>query len=500
MELLFQEYELSSLDRAWTQTVTGEQTADVLIPDTYPDVDRIIDAFGTLFLQETQCMTDSVEASGTVRAGVLYVGEKGEVHSLKVTIPFSARKEWTDKIEGAIPCFRCELQSVDARTVNSRKLLVRVGFRCLFEIYTPINRTIRYLDAPTEQLQLRQAEYPTVVPVATGEKRFTINEELELPGTVPAVAELMKWSGSMQLLEQKVVGNKGVFKMEFRLHLLYEDPEGKLCVYDRRIPVSQFVDLTGDAEEGQLHTTFHMTEMELEPDSQIESRRLFLRVGIIAGCMAYETRSVKVIEDAFCTDGALEAQWQQWQSRPLLDTQILRETARRTVEETVSSVVDVWAWPEKGEREQKENGCVGKVPLVCSLLYFDGEGKLRGKQLRFSVETDLPMAENTDSSFREIVCAEAYCNLSPGAVEVRVPVQLTVDSFGQQGFRSLHEGQILPKAEEEHRPSLILRRTEEEEELWNIAKRYGTAVKAIREANDLGEDLVAEGTMLLIPL
>lgn len=501
MELMFQKYEVTGLERVCEHSAMGEQTADVIVPDSYPDVDRIVDAFGTLVLQDVQSLPDSVAIAGTVQAGVLFVGENGEVHSLPVRIPFAVRKELSAMVEQGIPSYHCELRAVDARTVNSRKLLVRVGFRWGYELYAPGTREISYLDAPSEQFQLRSAEYPLRVPTVTGEKRFTVNEELELPDTVPAVAEILKWGHRLQVLEQKTVGGKGVFKMELLLHLLYEDPQGKLCNYDWRIPVSQFADLSADAEEGELQTLLHITEFDLEPDSQMESRRLFLRVGVLAQCMVYEIRRIKVIEDAYCTDGLLEPQWQQWQYRPLLDSHTLRGNAQWRGEETLGTVVDLWPCSGEEQRERKEDSLSIKIPVACSVIYYDSEGKLRGKQLRPVMEGELPLNENAECSLRDVQCSEVYCNTGSGTVELRVPVQLQVDCFGEQNIRSLQGAELMPLPEStERKPSVILRRTEGEEDLWAIAKSYLTSPKLIREANDLDDGPIPDGKMLLIPL
>ena len=49
-------------------------------------------------------------------------------------------------------------------------------------------------------------------------------------------------------------------------------------------------------------------------------------------------------------------------------------------------------------------------------------------------------------------------------------------------------------------PSIILKLFDEDENLWDIAKRYSTTVDVIRSANDLSEDgKCAAGQMLLIP-
>ena len=49
-----------------------------------------------------------------------------------------------------------------------------------------------------------------------------------------------------------------------------------------------------------------------------------------------------------------------------------------------------------------------------------------------------------------------------------------------------------------HRPSLILRRAGEDD-LWNLAKKCGSTVEAIREANGLQEE-AAPDRLLLIPV
>ena len=50
------------------------------------------------------------------------------------------------------------------------------------------------------------------------------------------------------------------------------------------------------------------------------------------------------------------------------------------------------------------------------------------------------------------------------------------------------------------RPSVVLLRSRTRQPVWNLAKKYGTTVEAIRQANRLEADLAEEGELLLIPM
>ena len=127
MELVFQEKQLDYLGRVLDQTVTQELTAEVIVPDSCADADRVVDAFGTLLVRAEECTAGSASVSGEVQAGILFVTEDGRLERLETVIPFSARRGWEgEQSDCRLQCV-CRLCSVDARLVHSRKLLVRVG-------------------------------------------------------------------------------------------------------------------------------------------------------------------------------------------------------------------------------------------------------------------------------------------------------------------------------------------------------------------------------------
>lgn len=92
MELVFQERELNYLSRVLCETVTQEQTAELIVPDSYPDADRVVDAFATALIRSEECSAGAAGVSGNAQVGVLFVTEDGEIGRLETQIPFSDRK------------------------------------------------------------------------------------------------------------------------------------------------------------------------------------------------------------------------------------------------------------------------------------------------------------------------------------------------------------------------------------------------------------------------
>ena len=99
MELVFQDSKLEYLSRILCETVSQEQTADVIIPDSYPDAERVVDAFGTLLIRSEECTAGSASVAGVVQAGVLFVSEQGQVQCVQAQIPFSVRREFPQEQE-----------------------------------------------------------------------------------------------------------------------------------------------------------------------------------------------------------------------------------------------------------------------------------------------------------------------------------------------------------------------------------------------------------------
>ena len=254
-------------------------------------------------------------------------------------------------------------------------------------------------------------------------------------------------------------------------------------------------------DDSDLQTILSLTSVETEPDAQVDSRRLLISANLLAQCVAEGQQKLNIIIDAFCTDAELTPQFDEWKVSGILDRQSLRETAITESSEPAGSVVDAWMYPDEAGKQRMGDKARIELPLNCNVLYYDAEGALRGKTLRPSVQFETELSENASCAVTEVTGGELFCAAGSGGISLRTPVSITVESSAVHPLRAVCGGEISPLQQESARkPALILRRTDSDEEIWQIAKDCRTSVRAIKEANDLTGETVPENTLLLIPM
>ena len=71
-----------------------EETTETIVPDYLPDIARIVDASGCLFLRSREIADGKAQVSGTIRMTLLYVAEDAQgMKSFEYTLPLEYTME-----------------------------------------------------------------------------------------------------------------------------------------------------------------------------------------------------------------------------------------------------------------------------------------------------------------------------------------------------------------------------------------------------------------------
>lgn len=243
MELQWNKTPCPYLHTQIRQVQTLEETQELRLPEELPDIGRVLCAWGQCVVRGKQWRGDGMQASGGVTVSVLYLPEDGSVaRCVESWLPFQAKWSFPQtRREGAMRIATL-LQGVDARTLSARKMMLRANISLLGEALEPTEAEIY---APAELptgIEVLANVYPAVLPREAGEKQFTIEDEIHIPG----VSKWVSFSMQPEVTEQNVVGSRVVIRGNGHLRYVYLDEQGEIRSGNLDIPFAQFADLDRD--------------------------------------------------------------------------------------------------------------------------------------------------------------------------------------------------------------------------------------------------------------
>ena len=487
MELPFEK----RVSRFWQQKlytpVMKEETQEYKLPESMPDIGRVISAWGQVVLRGKEWRNNHIGLSGGVMVWVLYEAEDGSgVKRVESWLPFNTRVEHShDGPDGVI---RAEsvLCGVDARNISSRKLMLRCQIGLM--VQTLVLRQAELME-PKElpgDIEVLERSYPMVLTRETGEKTFLADESLAL--TAGKAERIIYYRLLPRVTEQKVLGSRGVFRGVGELHLLCQDTEEKLFSVDLEVPFAQYLDLEGDYEEGaEVSNLLCVTSLEVEPE---EDGQIRVRCGMVSQYIVNAPTVIRCLEDAYSPVRELELVKQSVELPAWLEEQVrLVELQERLAGDEVG--VDQIFFPDLPTVTRQPGGAEVRVGGSFQSLCRNADGILTGKVQKAGESITLTTE-----------CDTIPCTWLRGGVggrgEAKMEVRLSsVCTKPMEMVAGIRAGEL--REPDPERPGVIIRARRAEESLWDIAKYCGSTVSAIQRLNKLEGEPEAN-RLLLIPV
>lgn len=498
MEVKFQTNACPCLRKAVSQVQNQEQTQEVRLGESMPDIGNVLGAWGQVLIRGKEWRTGEMSINGGVLAWVLYAPEDGsQLRSVETWIPFQMKWELPQTQRDGSICVLPLLKAVDARSTSARKLMVRANVSLLGEALEPIEPEVCCPGQIPEDVQLLKKSYPAQLPVEAGEKLFQMDEELTMPGNLPDIQQILRYSLTPEVAEQKVMAGRLVFRGKAQLHMLYSDPDGNIHSWDYDIPFSQYTELDKDhSANAEGWAMVILTGMELD---RLEEHKVSLKASLAAQYVIYDRVMLDMVEDAYSPTRAVDVQMQQWHGPVRLEDRTEKLRIEHTAQSEGIKALDVCWMPEHPICRQNGDIAEMVVPGQFQMLYYDADGNLQSMVSRAEAALQIP----SDPDNR--VCAYMGSKTVPQAqftgenVELSADMEVQTAIFAEKGLQMVTGLDIGEQtASDPQRPSLILRRAGDGT-LWDIAKECGSTVDAICKANQI-ESEPESSRMLLIPV
>lgn len=495
MQLQWERKQIPALGVKVWETQNQEQTLELRLGESMPDIGHIICAWGQPLLRTKEWQSDQMQISGGVQAWVLYAPEDGSApQCMEAWLPFQMKWNLPETQRDGI--IRCDvhLGGVDGRVLSARKMLVRAQISALGQALEPETVICCVPEETPAHIQLLRQTYPVRLLSEAGEKQIRLDEDLVLQ-TRPAV-RIISCTVQPMLDEQQVVGGKAVFRGNCAVHVVYSLEDGMIHSEDHDIPFAQYADLDKDFDKAaSLDTMMAVSDLETE----LIDGGLRLKCSVIAQYVVTEERLLETAQDAYSVENTLSLQMWEPEIPVILDTCSDIRTAKQNDGQVQQSIIDACCFSEQPVLRRSGDTAQVQIPLLLQLLCRGEDGQYFSSTVRFVEQWQVHASEDCHMMLRAVPSDTPKFAIAADGMECSVSLLVEMQTVVRQPLSMISDIEVGQKIQaDEARPSMILRRAGQDT-LWQIAKNYGSTVDAIRTTNGI-DDISSEQQMLLIPI
>ena len=471
-----------------------EETVELIVPDTLPDVAEIVGCTGTVELRSKEAREDSAFASGAVDGCVVYTPE-GETapRVIELSVPWSFAADSPGLDTSGKIVVRAELTGLEARVINSRKIVARASLAVSVKTFMPSE--LNWCAEAGGGVEALKRDCSFVAASAVTEKTFSLAESAEIPASKPPIGRIAACAAVMTAEKLSPAGGRLILSGTAELELLYyAQMSGELTGARISVPFSQSLELSdaeADCECTVMPTGVYVRESAADEETV---HTVSVELGAVAQLTAREEKTVCAVSDIYAVKDCVETETKSVFVESMTSS-VLRETSMR---ETLISDVRVKAVVSCSAAALRPNpdGNALRVPLRLKALCLGEDGKAIALEGRAEVSFDCPAKRGDSVS----VCVSGVtAEPAAGGAEIRASLRAEVRTYDETELRWVSAAKSSPDPEAASRPSIVVVRAGREDDLWSLAKRCRASREAIRRVNGLEADSrICPGDMLVI--
>ncbi len=476
-----------------------EETLESIVPDACPDISRIVSASGRAFLKEKELGEGTLRMRGSAQVTVLYIPE-GEIlpRALDLSIPFQCVKDDPKFYNGLPVQATVDIASADARTVNPRKVLLRVNLAIWVAVYDQ-ERRMMSCDVCGEdgnRLEKRFSPAKCYIIPEVREKAFAFSDVLRPTASRPEIEELLACRTELGALDAKFIGKKLVLKGSIQLSILYRSGDG-LASVRFEMPYSQILDLGDVPDEAEPDVTVCLQSV----DCRLQDGAVEVSLEALAQAALWSQRSVTLLNDAYGIGQPVDVERNPVKICTMAEHSVHRELARTMCESGIPAkqVLDCAVSLTSISEAPADGGVEFTAQINGAILYLSEDDALCNVETTIPVSCRVEVPGGCSCACRCRPIGEVTAVPVTGGVEVRFEAEFGWTILRDEQVNCVTDLSPSETKAADMRPSVIIRRIEEGEALWDVAKSCGSAVSDICGANDLPSEEVPVGTLLLIP-
>lgn len=481
--------------------------ADIIVPDTKPDIYRILCVNATSDLDEQYIKKGKIVFSGNVKFNILYIGEtdKSRIYSIEYSAPFNHQSDITGADDNFTSISKCSVSSTDFKVKNSRKLSAKCMLSINFEAINYTAENVLEAVSGEDTAPSKQRELSCDIMTVCKNFKFSFSDTITLPAS-STPSEILDFNVNLDTPEIKTVNNKAIIKANLPAKVFYLSGS-EPSVYETEFSFTEIADLDSASPESTLISNFDVSDINYVVSNTDDVTTVDLDIKVVGYIKSYEKQDCTVISDIYSPDYKYSINKKKAGFEKLskqVDSGItLKDTL--SSDSGISKVYYMNVYPSLKEVKQEASSVKLSGNVQTSVIYSDSEGEIRSTKKDIPYEIELPMEiADSDNTYDVSVSAVNYGYVLGTSHDIQARIVLKA---GLSGHSFTKETIITDFTEDKNstidkssQPSITVCYPSENACLWDYAVKYNTTCEEIAAVNKIEPDAVLEkGNPILIP-
>ena len=488
--------------RAMSQVTLDD---DYNVPESKPDIVRIITTKGAIHLEEAKAETGHVLLRGNLGFQVLYRsdGEENDIAYLEGEIPFSETVNLDGAEEFDPVKATWDIEDLNIGIINSRKLSIRSLIVFHVQMDEVRDEEISYAMENEEDYEIRKENIEALQLVTAKKDTCRFKNEIILPSNKPNIRELLWKNVQLRGLESRIGEDVIQFNGELLIYILYQgnEEDERLQWLETTVPLQGEVDCSGCRDQlvsyvGVDDVSF---DVEVKPDYDGEERMLVVDAVADLDIKLWEEEQFEMLQDVYSLKEDVRPVFEDITFEKLLmkNNAKCRASEQLQLEATQENMLQICCAEGSVQIDTHEisgNGVYVEGTVAVELLYITTDDNMPIQSAReiypFSQILEIP-------DMQPDVEAEMDCGLEQLSavmmdqehIEIKAVIQLNLMAFLPQKIQNIEEitEEPLDMEELQNRPGLVGYIAKAGDDLWTIAKENHTTIQDILETAWIGK-------------
>lgn len=495
---------------------------DLIIPDSKPDILKILLHRNELLIHETRIQEQKVFVNGVFHFSVLYSPENNPaaLSSIHGEIPFDEEIQMDGVTISDTVNITADVEDMNLRIINSRKcnLHALIGLSAvktqLYDVELPVEGDNSSETENSEPLMIRSKKLDYLELNTLKKDICRIKEELRLPDNFPTIETLL-WS-STSLNDMEIIPAAGKLSLSCNLQVFFiyvgEGEEQPIRYYESTIPFSTSLECDSSMPGLIPNITYQVSQssVDVKNNSDGEARLVSIEQILDLNIRLYQENSVQIIDDVY----SCQKECNQTREKTSLSTLCERNTSRQVIQGSCkltgsSGTVLQLIYPScqltTDTPKITDNGVE-----ICGLLQVQSLYLRNNDEVPFdSFSTTIPFChkieinnieKNALSSVMISLDKISISSVSESEAEMKATVnyEILVTAPCEENLIQGVTLSPLDPYKMDCLPGIIIYFVKPGDTLWQLAKDYYVPVETIRTDNELTSDNLYPGQQLLI--